>query len=58
MDDFVANRYQSYDSGVGQAIMNGSASFESLEKYILDNGEPERRSGRQEMLESIMATYI
>jgi xylose isomerase len=58
VNDFVAERYQSYKSGFGQAIMNGSASFDSLEKYIMDNGEPERRSGRQEMLESIVATYV
>jgi len=58
VDDFIRDRYQSYDTGIGQEIMSGSASFENLEAYILENGEPQRRSGRQEMLESIMATYI
>jgi xylose isomerase len=58
VDDFIRDRYQSYDSGIGHEIMSGSASFESLETYILENGEPQPRSGRQEMLESIMATYV
>ena len=58
LNDFVRRRYASYDSGMGHDILSGEASFETLEKYILENGEPETRSGRQEMLESILAAYI
>jgi len=58
LDDFVRRRYASYDSGMGHDIFSGKASFETLEKYILENGEPAPRSGRQEMLESILAAYI
>ena len=33
-------------------------SFEQLETYTLDNGEPEIQSGRQEMLENILNDYV
>jgi xylose isomerase len=58
LDDFVRRRYASYDLGIGPDILSGEASFETLEQYILDKGEPALQSGRQEMLESILATYI
>ena len=58
LDDFVRRRYASYDNGIGQEILSGKASFETLEQYILDEGEPALQSGRQEMLEGILGTYI
>jgi xylose isomerase len=58
LDDFVRRRYASYDDGIGHDILAGEASFETLEQYILDKGEPAPQSGRQEMLESILAAYI
>ena len=58
LDDFVRRRYASYDHGIGHDILSGEASFETLEQYILDKGEPAPQSGRQEMLESILAAYI
>jgi xylose isomerase len=58
LDDFVRRRYASYDHGIGHDILAGEASFETLEQYILDKGEPAPQSGRQEMLESILAAYI
>ena len=58
LDGFVKDRYSSFDSGFGADIMNGKSSFEVLEKIILENGEPEMISGRQEMLENILNQYI
>ncbi len=59
LNDFLKNRYRSYDSGVGAEIEAGKASFESLEKYVLGKPALEpNESGRQEMLENIINQYI
>ena len=56
---FVKNRYRSFDSGIGKSIEDGSATFESLEKYMLDKGDSApNESGRQEMLENVINDYL
>ena len=56
---FVANRYKSWTTGIGAEIESGKATFESLEKYMLEKGEAApNESGRQEMLENIFNRYI
>jgi xylose isomerase len=57
-DQFVSERYGSYQSGIGQKISNKQSHFEELERYILEKGEPTMRSGRQEMLENIFNSYL
>lgn len=57
--DFVAQRYSSYDSGIGQQIENGSATFETLEQYMLQKGEiAPNQSGRQELIENLINDYL
>lgn len=58
LDGFIEDRYASYGQGLGKEIMSGDADFETLEKWIIEKGEPTRKSGRQEMLESILASYF
>ncbi len=58
LDDFIKERYASWDSGLGEKIENGEMDFEKLEHYTIENGEPELKSGRQEMLENIINDYI
>ncbi len=58
LDNFIAERYASYTGGFGKQIMDGRESFESLEQYVLKQGEPAFKSGRQEMLESILHSYV
>jgi len=57
-DQFVENRYAGWNDDLGQKIENGSIALEDLEKFTLENGEPEIQSGRQEMLENILNEYI
>ena len=57
-DQFVSERYGSYQSGIGQKISNKQSHFEELERYILEKGEPTMCSGRQEMLENIFNSYL
>ncbi len=57
--DFVKQRYSSYDSGIGADIEKGTASFESLSKYVLDKGQiTPNQSGRQEWLENLVNEYL
>ena len=59
LSDFVANRYRSFDSGVGAEIESGEASFASLESYMLEKGNSDaNESGRQEMLENIINDFL
>ena len=56
--DFVARRYRSYDRGIGRKIMDGKTDFKELEAYVLKRGEPRKRSGREEMLENIINSFL
>jgi len=59
LEEFVKNRYRSWDSGIGKKIESGKASFKSLETYMLKKGEVTRNeSGRQEFLENLINEFI
>ena len=59
LDGFVTERYSSWDSGIGAEIEGGGASFASLEQYMIEKGDVEPNvSGRQEMLENLINTYL
>ncbi len=55
---FIAERYRSFDSGIGAKIMSGKVGLEEIEEWILKEGKPELESGRQEMLENLLNSYI
>jgi xylose isomerase len=58
-EQFVADRYASYDSGFGRAIETRRTNFRQLEKLVLTQlGEPTPRSGRQEYLENMLMSYL
>lgn len=55
----VDKRYSSWETGVGLQISEGSANFESLEKYMLEKGDISPNvSGRQELYEMVLNRYI
>lgn len=55
IDEFVKNRYASYNSGIGADIVSGKATLESLSEYALKlNVVEEKKSGAQEYLESVI----
>ena len=59
LEEFVKNRYRSWDTGIGKKIESGKASFKSLEAYMLKKGEVTRNeSGRQEFLENLINEFI
>ena len=59
LDGFVRDRYSSWDQGLGKDIESGKHSLASLEKLMLDKGDAAaNKSGRQEMLENLINTYL
>jgi len=54
----IAERYSSFDSGIGAKIMSGKADFKALEEWVIKQGKPELSSARQEMLENILNSYM
>ena len=58
MEGMVAERYASYNSGIGAQIENGTTNFEELEKYALQHGEPKQFSGKQEKYEQLFNCYV
>nr|Q9KGU2.1 RecName: Full=Xylose isomerase [Caldanaerobacter subterraneus subsp. yonseiensis]AAF87247.1 xylose/glucose isomerase [Caldanaerobacter subterraneus subsp. yonseiensis] len=57
-DKFIEERYKSYKEGIGAEIVSGRANFKTLEEYALNNPKIENKSGKQELLESILNQYL
>ncbi len=59
LDEFVKQRYATWDGDLGRRIEAGQVGFADLEKEALAMGEVrERASGRQEMLENLINEFI
>ena len=59
LDQFVADRYASYDTGYGRDIEKGRVGFKELNKLVLTKlGEPKPKSGKQEYLENLVMQYL
>ncbi len=56
IDNFVAERYASWNEGIGADIISGKATMADLEQYALGKGDVigSLQSGRQEKLEAIL----
>jgi xylose isomerase len=52
------NRYGSFDEGTGAEFERGTMTLESLRDYALRTGEPNRISGKQELLETLINRCI
>ncbi len=55
---FIKDRYATYASGIGARMMSGTATLPEIEQWVLGAGRPSLQSGRQEMLENILNSYI
>ena len=59
LNDFVRQRYSTYDNGMGRRIEAGSVSLNELDTYIQESTSlTANTSGRQEMLENRINRYI
>ncbi len=52
------DRYASFSSGKGKEFHDGKLTLEDLYDYVKEAGEPEQRSGKQELLEQIINNSI
>ncbi len=57
-DTFLAERYESFDTGFGKDIEKRRVGFKELAKLVDKLGEPTPRSGKQEYLENRLMDYI
>lgn len=58
-ENFIGERYSSYNEGIGLKIKEGNITLEECASYAYNNKEERQvKSGRQEMLESILNQYI
>lgn len=55
---FVEERYAGWDTAFGEGVLDGNASMEDCETFVRDHGEPQTRSGRQEMLENLVGEFL
>jgi len=58
LEQFVADRYAGWDTPLGKDIESGKLGFSELEQYTLAHGEPQPRSGKQELIENVLNDYI
>ncbi len=58
LEDFVADRYASFNEGIGKDIVSGNVGFKELEAYALKQQPIVNKSGRQEWLETVVNQYI
>lgn len=58
LTDFRRERYASFDKGQGKAFASGRLSLEDLREYAAKQGEPQKRSGRQEWVENVINDFI
>ena len=54
----LADRYSSFDQGIGNEFEKGELSLENLRDYAAKVGEPNQTSGKQELYEAIVAMYV
>ena len=53
----VAERYSSFDAGLGKKFENGELTLEDVYEYGKQVGEPKQTSGKQELYEAILNMY-
>lgn len=58
IDKFIEERYSSYKSGIGLDIVSGRANFRTLEQYAMQNPVIKNRSGRQEVIKTLINEYL
>jgi xylose isomerase len=54
----VADRYASFNTGLGAEIMAGTVGLEEIDRRVIASADPLLESGRQEMLENIINSYL
>ena len=56
--ELIKDRYASFNSREGKAFAEGKLSLTDLHNFAHAKGEPDQRSGKQELFENIVNQYI
>lgn len=56
--NLISERYASFDTGKGKEFADGKLTLSDLHGLAHANGEPQQRSGKQELFENIINQYI
>jgi xylose isomerase len=51
-------RYESFDKGAGKDFEKGKLTLEKLRDIASEMGDPETRSGKQELYEQLINMYL
>lgn len=57
-EEIIENRYDSYTSGIGLEIVEGTTDFHKLEKHVHNLADVQLPSGRIEQIKAIINQYI
>lgn len=57
-ENVIEERYATFKEGIGQEIVSGKATLQSLETYALQNNPVNNKSGRLELIRSVFNQYI
>jgi xylose isomerase len=58
LDNFIKNRYKSFDGDFGKKIEAGTCTLEEAAAHAMTCSEPKQISGKQEYLEQLLNTYF
>lgn len=58
LSKIVEERYKSFDSDLGKMLLSEKANLAEIDKLVKETDKPVLESGRQEMLENIVNSYI
>jgi xylose isomerase len=58
LEDVVANRYRSFNDGIGADIVADKTTLKSLEEYAFQNNPIRNESGRQEQIKAAVNEYL
>jgi xylose isomerase len=58
LENFIADRYSSFNEGIGADIVSGKANFQTLEAYALEHDQIQNKSGRTELLKATLNQYL
>lgn len=58
LDQFIEERYASFKEGIGAEILSGKLGFEELSAWVQKQPAPNLASGKIELIENIINSYI
>lgn len=58
LDNLINERYNSFNSEIGEKIMSGQMGMEDIDTWFKNQDMPVLESGRQELFENILNSYI